>query len=520
MKSDFEVLINKIKSMTEIISILNEELKHHSVTSQERKTVNSCTSKPSTNLLYCCKCSELDTQLIQDTLSELSLVKLITEILNEEIKVLKQTSYNDSITSNPWIDTRSKGPRGSSSVQPPEEAHTTHKIPVAYPYDLPVTNRYDVLSKRHESQEPRDAILPTKSMQTSKLVPDNTHEHVQGLCRKNLPAVNQHRRPRIHQWNKPNLQESSTNENGACFIPTIVNGVTNVNPISMTVQNKKKCSHSKCSHSKRHRIILIRDSIIKGYACNLKSLLSNNYDLYSIVKPGSTTSELKESAKDEVSQLTHDDVLVMCSGTNDCELNKFSLTFHNIMSFIKKNNHTNIILMNVPLRYDLPNSVTANKNISVLNRKLQKLVEVFPYMSFVKTVKDRNLYTYHGLHLNKLGKQLVYHQIASLLYSIFEQKTSHPIFLGWHEIQDVNNLTCDENQMHEIQDVNNLTCDENQMHEIQDGNNLTCDENQMHEIQDDNILTCDENQKQTSNRSLNRSRRPPVTRSNDFLWQI
>jgi hypothetical protein len=44
----------------------------------------------------------------------------------------------------------------------------------------------------------------------------------------------------------------------------------------------------------------------------------NNYDFYSIVKPGSTTSELKESAKEEVSQLSHDDVIIIiCSGTND-----------------------------------------------------------------------------------------------------------------------------------------------------------------------------------------------------------
>ena len=68
-------------------------------------------------------------------------------------------------------------------------------------------------------------------------------------------------------------------------------------------------------------------------------------------------------------------------------------------------------------------------------------------MSFLKAGKDRNLYTNHGLHLNKLGKQLVQHQIASLLHSIFEQKSSHPIILGWHEIQDDNNLTCDENQV-------------------------------------------------------------------------
>jgi hypothetical protein len=34
-------------------------------------------------------------------------------------------------------------------------------------------------------------------------------------------------------------------------------------------------------------------------------------------------------------------------------------------------------LMNVPFWYDLPNSFSVNKNISVLNRRLQKLVKFF-----------------------------------------------------------------------------------------------------------------------------------------------
>jgi hypothetical protein len=53
MKSNFEALVNEIKSLTEIISILKEEQKYRSATSQDQKTSNSCTSKPSTNsLLY------------------------------------------------------------------------------------------------------------------------------------------------------------------------------------------------------------------------------------------------------------------------------------------------------------------------------------------------------------------------------------------------------------------------------------------------------------------------------------
>ena len=56
-----------------------------------------------------------------------------------------------------------------------------------------------------------------------------------------------------------------------------------------------------------------------------------------------------------------------------------------------------------------------------MNRKLKKLVKVFPRASFLETDNNRNLFTNNGLHLNKLGKQLVSCQIASLLHSTFEQ---------------------------------------------------------------------------------------------------
>ena len=290
------------------------------------------------------------------------LINVITEILNEENKVLKQAPHKDANTDSPWLHPRSSGTYGPAIVQPPIVVPTTHGIPVASQYALPVANRFDDLLKRHESQEPRDSIFPTKLEQSSKIMTGNTNEQDKGLRRTKLPTVNQHRRQVFHLRNKPNLQEPIINEDGTCFIPILVNGVTNVNLPSVTVpkysDSKKNLIHNlretinvlnkKCTHHKNHKIILIGDSNIKGYACNLKSLLSNNYEFYSIVKPGSTTSELKESAIEEVSHLSHDDVIIICSGTNDYEQYKFSLTLHNIMNYVKSNSHTNIILMNVP----------------------------------------------------------------------------------------------------------------------------------------------------------------------------
>jgi hypothetical protein len=85
------------------------------------------------------------------------------------------------------------------------------------------------------------------------------------------------------------------------------------------------------------------------------------------VKPGSCTSGLFESAK-VAAQLTHDDMIVICSGTNDCDLNELSRTFRNINDITMHNNHTDILLINVPFRYDFVNCFAVNGKISVLNK--------------------------------------------------------------------------------------------------------------------------------------------------------
>ena len=169
----------------------------------------------------------------------------------------------------------------------------------------------------------------------------------------------------------------------------------------------------------------------------------NNRTTHLCVKPGSSTSELKDSAIKRSVELLLDDLIVICSGTNDYELNEFSLTLKNITNFVKSNNHTNIILMNVPFRYDLPSTISVNMNISILKRMLQKL-GFFSHSSFLEMDNNRNLFTNHGLHLNKLGRRLVNHHLASFIQSTFKQKT---IILGWHETQNDSNLTCDVNRV-------------------------------------------------------------------------
>jgi hypothetical protein len=152
------------------------------------------------------------------------------------------------------------------------------------------------------------------------------------------------------------------------------------------------------------------------------------------------------------------------------ELNEFTLVLRNISNFIQSNKHTNIAVMNVPFTYDLPNTAFVNSSISILNKKIKKLIKVFPHANVIEIDNNRKLFTNHGLHRNKLGKQLATYSIASFIQSLFEQKAQVPITLGWHN---------------ELQDKN---------------------------------TPCEENLVKAPIRSSNRNKKIPVTRSQDFLW--
>jgi len=60
-------------------------------------------------------------------------------------------------------------------------------------------------------------------------MPVNKQKYITGLRRKKSLSVSQTRLPMTRQLMKPKLQEPRENEDGACFIPTIVSGVTDMN---------------------------------------------------------------------------------------------------------------------------------------------------------------------------------------------------------------------------------------------------------------------------------------------------
>jgi len=141
---------------------------------------------------------------------------------------------------------------------------------------------------------------------------------------------------------------------------------------------------------------------MRGYAANMKTLLSNQFEVYGVVKPGSLSSAQMESAKNYIGRLSSDDVLLVCSCTN-LKIGNSKGAIKHILNLVKRNYHTNIILLTVPQqRYDSINSLYITNKTEAFNRALRKLAKTFSHTRILEIDHNRSLFTNHGLYLNYL----------------------------------------------------------------------------------------------------------------------
>ena len=97
----------------------------------------------------------------------------------------------------------------------------------------------------------------------------------------------------------------------------------------------------------------------------------------------------------------------MFGGNNDIERNLHGKNLTSIVRFLDGTQHTNVILIDVPLRYDPGKRPHINEEIVNYNRKLHKVTKSFKHAKLIKSTTNRELFTHHGLHLNKKGKEVV-----------------------------------------------------------------------------------------------------------------
>ena len=133
-----------------------------------------------------------------------------------------------------------------------------------------------------------------------------------------------------------------------------MNGVVGDKKIKKTRGVAK--TNARMQNIKKHKAILIGDSRARGCAEKLSSYLGDTYEVIGYVSPNTGLEVITDSAKEEFEQLTQNDIVIVCGGTNNISKNESNKGLRHVTQFVQNKRNTNVILMNAPHRFDLEES--------------------------------------------------------------------------------------------------------------------------------------------------------------------
>jgi hypothetical protein len=97
----------------------------------------------------------------------------------------------------------------------------------------------------------------------------------------------------------------------------------------------------------------VADSHIRGSAEGLSFKLGSSFCATGYVKLNTILHDVIKSVKSEMKNLSENDVAVLCGGTLDVARNETMKGLSSVLQFVKNSEHTNMILMDAPYRFDL-----------------------------------------------------------------------------------------------------------------------------------------------------------------------
>jgi hypothetical protein len=171
----------------------------------------------------------------------------------------------------------------------------------------------------------------------------------------------------------------------------------------------------------------------RGCVAEVTPNLDENFEVTGLVMLGSRLKSITNASKKEIATLTREDVIVLWGGSNDTGKNESSKGLSHTSNFMKNRGHTNIVIMNAPHRHDLDTTSCIINDVKVFNRKLLKQIKIDDYAKVMETNLSREHFTQHGLHMNRLGKELISKTISENIKSILMRKQPYHISLKWKE---------------------------------------------------------------------------------------
>ena len=131
---------------------------------------------------------------------------------------------------------------------------------------------------------------------------------------------------------------------------------------------------------------------------------------------------------------TKEDMLIFWGGTNDVTWNNLARGIKKIHNYMTESRHTNIMCVNVSVRYDLSELSFIKEEPRTFNRKLDRISSKYKHTNVLNVVLSRECFTRHGLHLRKFGKDFITGCTAKRIRTYqWQTGTGDSKKLEWHE---------------------------------------------------------------------------------------
>ena len=184
----------------------------------------------------------------------------------------------------------------------------------------------------------------------------------------------------------------------------------------------------------KHKILIIGDSHTRGIASEIRLNRDNDFEIKGIVKPVSDLAAITHTVTRDTGALTEHDAIVVWGGTRDVSRNESQKGLCQIRKLVERHSHTNVLVVNVPKRFDLETHCCVNYEVNAFNRKLDKHMKSFKNANTVEVTSDRDHYTKRGLHLNRKGKEEAAKTTVSSIKEIFKLQKKYLIKMSCKEL--------------------------------------------------------------------------------------
>jgi hypothetical protein len=157
------------------------------------------------------------------------------------------------------------------------------------------------------------------------------------------------------------------------------------------------------SQNVKSTITVVGDSHARGITGELLHRLDNRYKINGLVKPNAGLTEVLNSTRKYLNK------------SNDCDKQVYRSNITSLANFLEDSQNTNIILAEVPLRYDIGIKSPKNEQILKHNRIMHKIAKGYKHVKLISITTNREHFTRHGFHLNRMGKEEISKMIIKCL---------------------------------------------------------------------------------------------------------